>query len=64
MRCFMRPEFGEYLIHLTPQQKQVFCANTAYYIDAMRHNKPLEVIIDSKQELKGLNLYHRLDRQQ
>jgi hypothetical protein len=44
---FHRPEFGEYLIHLTPQQKQVFCANTAYYIDAMRHNKQLEVVIDS-----------------
>ena len=44
---FNAPEFGEYLIHLTPQQKQVFCANTAYYIDAMRHNKQLEVVIDS-----------------
>ena len=43
---FNAPEFGEYLIHLTPEQRQVFCANTAYYIDAMRHNKPLEVITD------------------
>lgn len=44
---FNAPEFGEYLIHLIPQQQQVFCANTAYYIDAMRHNKQLEVVIDS-----------------
>jgi hypothetical protein len=54
---FTRPTWGEYLIHLSPKQQQVFCANTAYYIDAMRHNKQLEVITDEEgiQRLKPLS---------
>lgn len=53
---FRRPTMGEYLVNLTAQDKQVFCANTAYYIDAMRHNKQLEVItVDGVQKLKPLS---------
>jgi hypothetical protein len=53
---FRRPTMGEYLVDLTAQEKQVFCANTAYYIDAMRHNKQLEVItVDGVQKLKPLS---------
>ena len=53
---FRKPQFGEFIIHLTPKQKQVFCANTAYYIDAMRHNKQLEVITEEGvQKFKPLS---------
>jgi len=53
---FRRPTMGEYLVNLTAEQRQVFCANTAYYIDAMRHNKQLEVItVDGVQKLKPLS---------
>lgn len=53
---FSRPKFGEFIVKLTPQQKQVFCANTAYYIDAMRHNKQLEVIkVGDVQKFKPLS---------
>lgn len=43
---FNAPKFGEYLINLTPEQKQVFCANTAKYLEAIREKRSLQVIID------------------
>lgn len=36
-----RPLWGKYMVKLTSQEKQRWCTNTAYYIDAMRTNKPL-----------------------
>ena len=43
---FSKPKFGRFIVEFTPEQKRVFCANTAYYLDAMIHKTQLEVITD------------------
>lgn len=43
---FSRPKFGRFIVEFTPEQKRVFCANTAHYVGAMRDKTELEVIID------------------
>lgn len=50
-----RPTWGEYLIHLSPEEKQLWCTNTAYYIDAMRNNQQLEVVeVGGKKKIRPL----------
>jgi len=43
---FTQPTWAEFMNDLEPRAKQRWCANTAYYVNAMRTNTQLEIITD------------------